>query len=525
MSAILRQKMTRIIIRCWVWWLYWILEQRLRRYKQEQIMLVQRYGIANGKIETYSDALRVRVLNLASACQEEKYFAWTSGTLNKPKQVFYPKHRLRNLQRTYIEQVVLAYDYLQLNKPAFYFFTSMSADNSVSNLLCKEPLPPILIKWVLSDSIVYMPQIAQLTGKYRQQILHLAMLLLSRPSLLATANPSSIYILVEQVRSDWKTVRQQLSEILKEPWVLELRKKLGPDVDVRMKQVEQLINQPQPPLIQELFPELKVIYCWGGGYVQPFIDNVRNQFALSSLRFFSMFSLSTETVAYLMYPKISQQGGLPVYPGVCYEYLSLNKSFDEVNILKPWELTEGHQYVMLVSDAYGLSRYNTEDVFKCLGFKQDTPVLHFIGREGLNYSFTGEKVTDKQLLQVYENVRVNIGISEAAFTCFPKLNQGSVPGYVFVCISDNSGTKTMTAISAEMLDQVLMQINEEYASKRKSNRLVKPEFIVQSYKQFVDKLRNYNHCSIGTSSAQFKILPLYKLFWEDLHEGKDQSNG
>ena len=368
--------------------------------------------------------------------------------------------------------------------------------------------------------IVFLPEIAQLAGKYRQEILHLAMLLLSQPSLLATANPSSIYILVEEIRVDWNTVRQQLAEIFKEPWVTALRKKLGPDVDLRMNDVKQFIGQPQSQQIQKLFPELKIIYCWDGGYVQPFIDNVKSQFVPMVLDFFGMFSLSTETVAYLVYPRLSTKGGLPIYPGVCYEFLPVHQAIDEANILKPWELQEGHQYTMLVSDAYGLRRYHTEDVFQCLGFRNDTPILRFIGRAGLSYSFTGEKVTDKQLLEVYERVRDH-KIQEIALTCFPKLNQGSVPGYVFICITDKN-FDTLTNISADMFDQMLMQINKEYESKRKSNRLAKPEFIVQNYKQFVNQLSRYNHCSVGTSSAQFKVLPLYKIFWEDLYERKEQ---
>jgi len=519
MRFIFQSQFNRIAIQCWIGWVYLTLKYQLSRYKDEQTRLAQRYDIANSKIETYSDTMRVRISDLASRCLEEKNFAWTSGTMNKPKQIFYPKHRLRKLQKTYIEQVVLAYSYLGLNRPAFYFFTSMSADNSVSNLLCKEPLPRVLENWILSDSIVYIPAIAQLTSKYRQEILHLAMLLLSQPSLLATANPSSIYILVEKVRTDWDSSRQQLAEFLKEPHIVELlRKKLGSDVDVRLKRAKQLIAQSQAPEIQELFPELKAIYCWDGGYVQPFIDNVRNQFVPMALQFFPMFSLSTETVSYLIYPHISTQGGLPIYPEICHEFLPVDLSINEENILKPWELKVGHQYTMLVSDAYGLKRYHTEDMFECLNFKDSTPVLRFIGRIGLSYSFTGEKITDKQLLKTYESIRDKFKIPEIAFTCFPRLNQGSVPGYVFVCITDKDTASPLRDISAETIDQTLMEMNQEYASKRNSNRLIKPELVVQSYKQFVDKLRNYNHCSVGTSSAQFKILPLYKMFWEDVNQ-------
>ena len=140
-----------------------------------------------------------------------------------------------------------------------------------------------------------------------------------------------------------------------------------------------------------------------------------------------------------------------------------------------------------------------------------SPLLQFGGRAGLSYSFTGEKITDQQLLEVYETFR-RPGLS---FTCFPKVNKGGVPGYVFVCLTEDHAARQHD-LSADAFDRALMRINEEYASKRKSGRLAPPEVVTCSYEQLVGKVMRSDPRYAGASPAQFKLLPLYQVFWEQL---------
>lgn len=56
------------------------------------------------------------------------------------------------------------------------------------------------------------------------------------------------------------------------------------------------------------------------------------------------------------------------------------------DLLKPWELQSGKRYGMVVSNRYGLARYDTEDLFLCSGTVHDTPIITFVGRAGLQHS-------------------------------------------------------------------------------------------------------------------------------------------
>ena len=511
----LRLCAARAVIRCWLWWLHALLRIRLACYRRDQHTLARRYGIEGRAPEPYGDSTRRRILERATMCRGPKEFAWTSGTTHDAKQLFYPKQRIRALQHAYVAQAVLAYRHAGLGRPAFYFFTSMAPDRSVSGLLAREPLSWWLGRYILCDSVVYEPAVARLAERYPQDALHLTLLLLTAPVLIAMANPSSLSLILDHAQHDWDRVRTQVTSILAEGWLPAFRKRMGPAHIAREARARQLLASPACPPMRELLPELRMVYCWNGGYVQPFLDNLRQQLKDIQPLFRPMFSMSTETVAYMIYPGVSADGGLPMYPGVCYEFIQAGHDATAQHLLKPWELRARQRYMMVVSDAYGLSRYQTHDLFECVGFKRRTPLLQFQGRAGLSYSFTGEKITDQQLLDIYETIRRKADMPGAAFTCFPKLNKGSVPGYVFVHVTNAQPMRT-GLMTAELFDQILMEANEEYASKRQSGRLAKPEMATRRYEQLASRLMRADAHEAGTSPAQFKPLPLYQVFWESL---------
>jgi len=464
--------------------------------------------------ESYGEATRTRILSIAGNSNEPYDFAWTSGTVGDPKQIFYPGSRIQSLQETYIGQMLLAYHHLRLRRPVFYIMANMASDDSISNLLSRTPLPKFITRWILPSSVAYVPSVAQLLGRFSQSALQLALLLISEPTLIATVNPSSLFVLLETVRTEWSRIGQELSAILEEDCLREIRPRLGASFTSHEARVQGLLGRSCPPGVVDLLPELRAVYCWDGGYVKPFIDSLRDQFVEAPPSFFPMFSLSTETVCCEIFPRVTMDGGLPVYPGVCYEFVAAEREVTEANILKPWQLQAQSRYMMLVSDSYGLKRYRTEDIFECRGMINHTPMLRFMGRSGINYSFTGEKITDAQLLKLYKLVQDQGDLDEIIFTCFPKRNRGAIPGYVFVCCG-RGGTKSLARIG-DLFDQSLKQLNSEYASKRNSGRLVPPEVVKVDYATLSGKLLQSNPRYQDVSPSQFKLLPLYTVFWEDL---------
>ena len=265
--------------------------------------------------------------------------------------------------------------------------------------------------------------------------------------------------------------------------------------------------------LEELLPDLALVYCWQGGYVRPFLDQLRQQLAPLTPTLSPMFSLSTETVAYSIYPQAAREVGCRSIPGTIMSSsrwtpkLSAKKSDFAVAAMRG-----RREYRLVVSDAYGLVRYDTQDVLLCQGHVGDAPQLEFRRRHGLTYSFTGEKLTDLHLLEAYAEVSRQLEIPSATFTCFPSSAAGSLPGYVFVLLAGVPAQNT--AAVALQLDEILCCINCEYSEKRSSRRLSPPRLVSMSQEKLATRVAAASPRYAGASPAQFKLLPLYTELWE-----------
>ena len=489
--------------------------RRLQVYRREQQRLARHYQIGGLAPEAYGEAVRQRIDLVSGVCAEQFDFAFTSGSTHEPKRLFYPRERLHRLQETFLRQVLLAYADVRPGRPAFYFLTSLKADNSISSLMARQLDLPESLTCIFAESVIFEPRVASLAERYPQDAIHLTLLGLVSPSMIVMANPSSLWVLLDRAQSEWERIRGQMAGLLAEPYLQSFIVSRGPAVGERTARLRELIEQTACPGLPELLPELTTVQCWQGGYVRPFLERLQAQFADRPPRFAPLCSFSTETVAALYYPRLTTAGGLPLDEDVCYEFLPEDAPLQADALRPPWELNAGERATMVVSDAYGLSRYHTEDLFECRGRLGDVPIIEFVGRAGLNYSFTGEKLTDRQLLAVYDRIRERSLGPGAVLTCFPKLNAGQAPSYVLVLVSRQPPPDWQPCV-ATLFDEELMSVNTEYASKRDSGRLTAPELATMSLEDLMRSLAVVEPRYRNVNPAQFKPLPLFKVIWESL---------
>jgi hypothetical protein len=153
---------------------------------------------------------------------------------------------------------------------------------------------------------------------------------------------------------------------------------------------------------------------------------------------------------------------LPLARGIVYEFIPAGANDDAQNLIAPSQLMPGETYAMVVSDSYGLRRYQTGDLFECRRMTNGLPDLAFLRRRALEYSFIGEKVTAEQLKVVFSQVRAHFAeaIGDGFLTCVPSLPQNETPHYKFVLVRDsNNGLDT--DLLAHLCDQLLSQLNRE----------------------------------------------------------------
>lgn len=127
------------------------------------------------------------------------------------------------------------------------------------------------------------------------------------------------------------------------------------------------------------------------------------------------------------------------------------------------ELEAGRDYCVVLTNSTGLVRYRLDDVVRCHGHLSGAPLLEFTHRAGGVCSVSGEKLTERQVVAAFEVACDKLGIPEADYLVAPCW--GDPPFYRVT-----ASIALDPAWSAEF-DAALCRANEEYESRRSSNRL------------------------------------------------------
>ncbi len=139
----------------------------------------------------------------------------------------------------------------------------------------------------------------------------------------------------------------------------------------------------------------------------------------------------------------------------------------------------GEKYFLVFSNATGLCRYDIGDLIRIVDFYNETPVIEFLNKGSHISSVTGEKITERQVVEAIEILAKKLGIEIDNFRVQPKWAE--TPYYILTLeksIANNRQEKI-----ADMFDAILQEINIEYKSKRETQRLgrVKLELVCDGY--------------------------------------------
>jgi hypothetical protein len=490
------------------------LEQRLKRYRTEQTALFEKYSLTDIAPQGYTEEVRSTQRELQRSHPGSQLIL-TSGSTSTPKEIWYTEQRLQDVQSEFVRQVLLlAHESTPLASPSIYFLTSLHSSRSLSSALLRTPQLNAIERTALFNSIVFAPCAIDLAAQAPEAAVHIAYIMLTRPAILVAANPSSILLLIQRTISEWMEQRMIVRNLIPKVWgSLSPIDRLGYGGADTLAQA--LAHTERDTITcHDLLQHLEAVACWTGGYVQPYLTRLTNTLSHNDLRILSLPSLSSEEILGLWTPNLRGGDCLPISQNVVYEFL--REGDPSQKLLKPWELTSGERYVMVVSNRYGLARYDTADLFLCRGREHDAPIITFVGRAGLQHSFSGEKLTAPQLLQAYQRAYAELSLPVVETLCLPEPGSGDeLPHYVFlvtVLIEQHLHTPLARAI-----DSALCAINEEYEAKRRSARLAEPQLHTRSLAQVIAALGDRAAPQQPINRAQIKLLPLYpQLTWSEL---------
>ncbi|RAG81905.1 GH3 auxin-responsive promoter [Streptacidiphilus pinicola] len=136
------------------------------------------------------------------------------------------------------------------------------------------------------------------------------------------------------------------------------------------------------------------------------------------------------------------------------------------------EVEPGQDYHLIMTQGNGLYRLWTGDVYHVDRVVDGTPWIHFVHRDGVFHSFTGEKLTESQVASAVQRGLATEGLGLGLYMCGPRWSE---PPYYDVVAEVPEPSPRLDRALSRAVDSALHEINIEYASKRDSGRLGAPE--------------------------------------------------
>lgn len=249
-----------------------------------------------------------------------------------------------------------------------------------------------------------------------------------------------------------------------------------------------------------VWPRISVIECWTGGSCALYLPRVRSTFG-PDVDFLCRGISGTESP--IAIPVDRHPTSCPLY--VCTSFLEfLAVDRDDGPALGFADLQLGAEYEVVLTQPSGLYRYSLGDVVRVVGWFGAVPRVEFVGRRGLTSSFTGEKLTEPQVVSAIETAVRACAVDVSGITCCPVW--GEPPHYSFVVEAAAPIEAPALAALARALDEALGRHNDEYPGKRASRRLGPVRVHLVAPGTFAR--RRDEAAAAGASAIQVKDKPL-----------------
>jgi len=432
--------------------------------------------------------------------------ATTSGSTGDPKRVAMTRARLRSFKRGSASAGVRTWARLGIPSPALFVLANLDDDDSFSSLVLRNERawPGWLHGLVEPARYLSAPAVQALLAEHGATATRAWLMALSDPGVLYATNPSTLAVFFARLVDDERVAG--LARAV--PPARVVKRVAAPG---HLQRLEALAAKPGD--VASWMPSLRAWCSWDGGYVAPYVDQVRRHLPPERFTHVPMFSMSTETVETLTVFDGSQPRFLPLAPGVYYEFLPEEAPDAPEHLLGPRELQQGRTYTLVASDGYGLRRYQTEDLFHCAGHLHGLPDLRFRRRRGLSFSFTGEKLTGEQVTAAFDAARRDHDLDDLQLALFPSWpDHAATPSYRLVFAHTSKAPARDLAPVVDTVLRRLREQNSELAAKLDSGRLRPLEPRVMAYDELAAQL---DHRAGGWES-QFKLAPLYTRTWQTL---------
>ncbi len=403
-------------------------------------------------------------------------FATTSGTTNVPKllpvtQPFYDEYRAS--WQYWGTGIYRDYPHL-LGLSTLQFSSHWQISRSPSGVPCGNisglaaETRPVYMR----SLFVLPPAVIRIMDHAAKHYTALRISLVSkRVGKVITANPSTLIEVAKRADREQESLIRDifdgtLSEKLDIPPAIRqalsrhLQKRPG-----RARELEAIAARTGHLYPKDVWPQLTLLAVWTGGAVGIYLSQLNQYYGDLPIRDHGI----SASEGRMTIPLSDQtQAGLLDYSSHYYEFIPEQEHGSEnPTILEAHELQPGSRYFILLTTSAGLFRYDISDVVRCEGYEGEVPLLSFMNKGKHFANFTGEKLSEHQVVQAMTESLQSLGLPSCTFTLAPTMRER--PQYRLLL--DSAEHLQVKDPLAHELQRRLEQINIEYADKCRSGRI------------------------------------------------------
>ena len=303
---------------------------------------------------------------------------------------------------------------------------------------------------------------------------------------LNTANPSSILKMCEKGNEFSEDILRDIRDGTLSP-TLELEPEIRKEVEAMLR--------PNPERARELerarsardgrlapadyWPRLSLIACWKGGTVGHYLAKFDDWFNPDGRRPIPVRDwgyLASEMRGSIPLSDEGSAGPLTVATNL-FEFVSVDQFDANPDDPAAWtfltvdQIQDQGEYYVFVTTSGGLYRYDINDVVQVQGYYNKTPQVVFLRKGRGMTNLTGEKISVNQVIQTFETVSRESGLTIAHFRVEADQDRER---YLFRIEPIAAPAREQARQVLRALDARLQEINLEYKAKRASQRLKDP---------------------------------------------------
>ncbi len=402
---------------------------------------------------------------------EVRMFAVTSGTTGKPKHVPVTSRFLADYRRGWsIFGLMALRDHKDAWLRKIVTVASSARDSTtaagvpcgaISGMLAEEQM------WIVRKMYLVPAMVREIMEPTVKYYLTLRASIAHDVGVLTTANPSSAIKLGEAAREHAeRLIRDVRDGTCRPPMAGPAELPGWPKARPNPRAARRLeaICARHGELLPKHFWNIGVLTHWTGGTLGLYLPRVRRLYGDVPIRDIGLLASEGRL-------------SLPLADGTPAGVAEIVANFIEFipaeqidaaspDVLRAHQVEAGREYFIVFSNWAGLWRYNINDRIRVTGFVGASPVFEFLSKGQHTSSITGEKLTERQVVEAMGRAGRECGVGMDTFTL-----QGRFADTPYYELRVELTNGTDAAALARRMDEALCGLNVEYAGKRQGGRL------------------------------------------------------